>query len=130
MRLNPSITLFALVLCIALVLVAGCTSEKNLGRVAVPGTVNGNGPATFEFVSPGGSHIFHVVSTGSHAGMIVTVEGLNVDDSGKVLAHIVENTDTTDGVDETKKLNMFTQETYKITVMTINDAAPWSIQIS
>ena len=117
---------------IAILMSAGCNApQKDSGTYQVPVTVKGSGPAIFEFVSHGGSHTFHVTSTGDHAGMIITVEGTKRNSNGEQkYGKIVNDPFAPSNVDVTKRISGFAPDTYTITISTINDNAPWSISIS
>ena len=105
-------------------------ASKDRGTVTAPGTINGAGPASFKLVSPGGSHTFHVTSTGDHAGMIVTITGTKRDSEGKIKSgDIMRDALAPKGVDASKRLNGFIADTYTIEVLTTNDDAPWTIRI-
>jgi hypothetical protein len=120
-----------LFVCIASVMVSGCTSIKDMGTVIPPTTVHGTGPAIIKFHALNSSYTFHVVSKGDHAGMIITISGSEKNQGGEIQYHkIVNDPRAAAGVDVSKTLRDFTLEEYTIAIETVNDNAPWSIQIS
>jgi hypothetical protein len=123
---------FALLIitCFLIIIVAGCTSTKDMGTFNPPTTITGTGPATMKFISSGGSHTFHVTSSGDHAGMIITITGTKRDSEGKIKSgDIVHDAFAPEGIDVSKSIGGFIADTYTIEVMTTNDNAPWSIEI-
>jgi hypothetical protein len=116
--------------CIAAILVAGCITEKDMGTITPPTTVNGNGSATMKLLSPGGSYTFHVTSIGNKTDMIITITGTKKNSRGEIFSpYIVHNQSAVGGIDEIKKIDGFEPDTYTIEVLAANREAPWSIQI-
>ncbi|MDO9324623.1 MAG: hypothetical protein Q7T80_06650 [Methanoregula sp.] len=130
--MRKSTGLILLFVCIAMVMIAGCSESKPIGTYTAPTTISGKGDMTTNLVIPhSGSYNFHVISKGNRAGMIVTIEGGKEDLDGKILySKIVDNAYASGGIDGSKRISGFAPDTYKLTILTINNDAPWTISIS
>ena len=123
-------TILLLLVCIVMILVVGCTEKRDMGTVQPPTTVHGAGPATIKFQATNPSYSFRVTSSGDHAGMIVTIEGTQKDRKGNINYDKLANDAYSEkGIDVSSELKGFTSQIYIIDVSTINDKAPWTIQI-
>lgn len=119
-----------LLVCMAAVVTAGCAETKDLGSVTPPTTVTGTGPATVKLISLGGAHTFHVTSFGEHAGLIISITGTKRDTEGRTKSGtVVRDAMAPGNIDASKTLNL-PEDVYTLEVLTTNDKAPWSIQIS